>query len=79
MCLKKPKAPKVVADPALARQIEQASSSERSARSLAKENRFEDQLGFLNGGFGRRSLLSGSRGGSGYSMNTSRSMFSALR
>ncbi len=79
MCFKPPKPPKVKPDKALQRQIEAGNLQERTLRSQNKLNRFEDQLGFLSGGFGRRSLLTGGRGGMGFGPVTGRSMFSALR
>lgn len=76
MCFKAPKPPKVPpADPALARQVEQASQAERERRTENKNSRLEDALKSMNGGFGRRSLLTGGRGGAGFSMPVSRSLF----
>lgn len=74
MCFKKPKLPEVPAeDPALKRQLERQLENERQQRSENKAMRFEEALARL-GGFGRRSLISGGKGGIGFrSMFTSRS------
>lgn len=79
MCFGAPKPPKVVEDPALKRQIEAAAMMERDNRARNKKDRFEEQLALLSGGFGRRSLITGSRGGMGYDTGMSRSLFTALR
>ncbi len=82
MCFGPPKPPGGAGepDPALRRQIKQAAAYERQTRSDNKAQRFEEQLGLLSGGFGRRSLLTGGKGGIGFSSpGLGRSIFTALR
>lgn len=75
MCFKPPKPPAVpTEDPTLKAQVEQATEAERERRTMNKQARFEDQLAMWNGGYGRRSLLTGGRGGSGYAAPLMRSL-----
>ncbi len=73
MCFKKPRPPKVRPDPALQAQIALSKDEERERRRLAKANRLEDTLATL-GGMGRRSLLTGGRGGMGFALPSGRSL-----
>lgn len=78
MCFKKPKPPPVPAeDPVLKAQVESATEAERERRSVDKQLRFEEQLQAWNGGYGRRSLLTGGKGGAGYAAPMMRSLLMA--
>lgn len=74
MCFKPPKPPKVVEDPALKQQVENATQAERERRTENKNARLEEALQSMNGGYGRRSLLTGSRGGAGFMATAVRSL-----
>lgn len=83
MCFKKPKKPRPTpeqlrADANLERQMEMQAQLLREQRSENKRARFEDRLNMMEG-FGRRSLLTGGRGGIGYAAPTMRSLFMGLR
>lgn len=78
MCFKAPKPPKVVEDPNLKRQTENATQVERERRSADKEARLEEAMRAMNGGYGRRSLISGSKGGAGFMMGAARSLIGGV-
>lgn len=79
MCGKKPKAPKptkaqLAAEADAAEQRRQALEEQRAIRTENKEERKRMRLGMLGMQYGRQSLLTGSRGGMGYSAPMARSL-----
>lgn len=74
MCFKPPKPPPIVEDLALKAQLETSQFDERTRRTALKASRLDDTLAQLGGGIGRRSLLSGGKGGAGFAMPATRSL-----
>lgn len=73
-----PKPPRVKPDKNLERQMQMQMDMLRQQRSADKAARFEQTLDTLTG-MGRRSLLSGGRGGAGFAAPQARSLFTGLR
>lgn len=78
MCFKKPKPPKVYADPQLKQQQAAARDDAAALRAADKEARTEAKLAQLSGLMGRGSLLSGGRGGAGFAAPQARSLFTVV-
>lgn len=79
MCFKKPKPPKptaeqLAAEADAAAQRKLALEEQRSIRTENKEQRKNMRLGMLGMRLGRQSLLTGGRGGAGYSAPMARSL-----
>jgi hypothetical protein len=81
MCFKAPKPPaptqeQLNQEAALKRQTGMAREDERIRRTMDKEARKEDALALFGGSLGRRSLLTGGKGGIGYPSSDMRSLLS---
>lgn len=81
MCFKKPKPPvQSAADKALeadlTAQRKEARAEQLRQRAQLKEERFQQELMGVGGGWGRSSLFSGGRGGGGFAAPMVRSLLS---
>ena len=75
MCFKKPKMPKVVEDPELARQKADALNAAQEQRAADKKTRTDLAVAQLSGSMLRRSLIAGGGGGQGFAAPLGRSLF----
>lgn len=73
MCFK-PKKPKVVEDPELKRQQEEAKAEAQRIRAENKQTATAEEIARQLGRIGRGSLISGSQGGAGFAMPSPRSL-----
>jgi hypothetical protein len=74
MCFKKPKTPKVYADPALKQQQLDERAAAAAIRAEDKERRTQDRVAALSGRLGRNGLL-GAPGAAGFAAPAARSLF----